>query len=280
MKRIGILTLTLVLLFSLPAACSAPQQGEEGSATPPSSATERPTPSPAAGTLTPTPTTETVTPTPSPTGTPVPATRIFFRAALEQLLEVEIAPDGSSLAYDQSFGDLSENRFAIWDVDGDGEKELVFSFTTAPEAGKSEVIYCYDSQEERFSVELSEYPDLTYFSNGMILAKWSHNQGLAGEALWPYTLYTYDAARDGYQVLASVDAWDRTQSETGADGQPFPQEADPEGTGVVYFITQQDGTRTVGRQAYLAWYEQALEGAAPVELPYQNLTRQALDALS
>ena len=62
------------------------------------------------------------------------------RAALEQVLSDHILPDGSDFSYDESFGALSDNRFAIFDADGDGKDELILSITTAPSVGMVEMI--------------------------------------------------------------------------------------------------------------------------------------------
>lgn len=202
-----------------------------------------------------------------------------FRAALERFETEHLLPDGSDSAYDESFGPLSDNRFAVYDVDGDGADELIFSYTTAPEAGKLELVYGLDASTGALTAELTEYPALTYLSNGMIRAKWSHNQGLAGDAHWPYTLYAYDAAGNRYVVLATVDTWDRAVSETNFEGQSFPAELDTDQSGVVFFLTQEGVTRTLSQTDYTAWLEETLGGAEEVSLPYLPMTAENIAAL-
>ncbi len=52
----------------------------------------------------------------------------------------------------------------------------------------------------------------TYYDNGYVAAGWSHNQGVAGDKLWPYTLYRYDSSAGKYVQEAAVDGWDTPPS--------------------------------------------------------------------
>lgn len=110
---------------------------------------------------------------------------------------------------DEPFEDLpiSDNRFAVYDVDADGKEELIISYVTTYIAGMMELIYEYDEEMDTLIEQFREFPALTYYDNGVIKAEWSHNQGLAGE-FWPYSLYQYKEESDAYEMLAMVDAWD------------------------------------------------------------------------
>ena len=117
---------------------------------------------------------------------------------------------------------------------------------------------------------------LTFYENGIITAGWSHNQGKAGEALWPYTLYRYDAGQQVYQAVAMVDAWSKN-----AVADAFPEEVDQSGTGVVYYIMKDGYDLSNPREAadYIAWRESLLAGSAELEVTYLPLTRENIQSL-
>ena len=57
--------------------------------------------------------------------------------------------------------DVSENEFAVCDVDQDGAAELLISYTTTDEAGKAALIYDFESALDMVREEFSGYPPLT-----------------------------------------------------------------------------------------------------------------------
>lgn len=180
---------------------------------------------------------------------------------------------------------MSDNHFAVFDIDGDGGEELVTEFCTGPVAALEINIYGYDSQSGEVFSELCEYYGATVYDNGVITVLASHNQGRAGENFWPYTIYWYDPLQDSYLRLTWVDAWDRRVAD-GADweGIPFPEEVDEDGDGMVYYVIT-DGSYAphadpVDGPAYEAWKASLLEGVAQVEIPWQPLTDESIKRLA
>lgn len=201
------------------------------------------------------------------------------RAALEQVLSDHILPDGSDFSYDESFGALSDNRFAIFDADGDGKDELILSITTAPSVGMVEMIYGYDAENGTFSAELTEFPAITYLENGLLKAGWSHNQGLANPDTWPYTLYRYNAEKDSYDLVAGVDSWDKSLYPKDFDGNPFPDDIDEKGDGIVYLVEKDGSTDTLSKENFDAWYKEETGNAEEVSVPYEALTEENISAI-
>lgn len=158
--------------------------------------------------------------------------RKAYAAALKTLLDTNVLPDGTDFSdgYIGSIQDrerMAENKFTVYDVDGDGREELVLLYAAAPAmAGMAGFVYDYDAQKQALRSQLTEFPALTFYENGAVKADWSHNQGKAGDGFWPYNLYLYDQETDSYQEAASVDAWDR---ETFPE--EYPSTADTSGTG-------------------------------------------------
>ena len=143
-----------------------------------------------------------------------------YQAALDNIYQNHILPDGSELRDDIS-GEMSGNKFAVYDVDHDGREELVFCYTATSMASMTAKIYDYDEASGELYEELSQFPMLTFYDNATIGAGISHNQGYAGE-FWPYTFYTYDAANDSYRAEYFVDAWDKSLSDVNYNGEAFP----------------------------------------------------------
>ena len=196
-----------------------------------------------------------------------------YVATLENLLQRHILPDGTDAG--EQFGDLSENQFAVYDVDRDGKDELVLLYSTTITAGMAGYIFAYDSASGTLQTQLQEFPLLTFYENGVVKAGWSHNQGLAGDSFWPYSLYQYNPDLDRYELVGMVDAWDKSYAETDYQNHPFPDDIDKSGTGIVYYIMedgQYDTTNPADASAYNAWVNAYIGGASEMRIQYRNLT--------
>ena len=128
-----------------------------------------------------------------------------YAAVLKGIYYQHKYPDGQDCGFND-FGDVSENQFAIYDVDGDGKDELIIEVTTTCTAGMCVSVYSFDEITHVIREEFREFPLLTIYQNGFIKAGWSHNQGLAGE-FWPYTLYQYQPENDSFVVFGRLMHW-------------------------------------------------------------------------
>lgn len=221
-----------------------------------------------------------VTQTTEGTSQDTQAQLMVYTSVLEGIYFDHIFPDGYDCEW-QDYDD-NQNRFAVYDIDNDGAEELIVQYTTTCMAGMVELIYNYDQNTKSVTEEFIEFPALTYYDNGIIVAEWSHNQGLAGDNFWPYTLYQYDSALDTYIEVGTVDAWDRTYAKTDYYGNPFPTESDANGDGIVYFITQ-DGEynldKPVDLEEYMQWRDSYLGTATEITVPYLNLTEENINSI-
>ena len=197
-----------------------------------------------------------------------------YKETVEKLINDKVYPDGEETGFEEdgSFGDMEANKYAIADVDGDGKEELIISFTTAPVAGQSERVYGYDEAAGALKQELNEYPMVTYYTNGIAEVAWSHNQGWAGDRLWPYSLFFYNADKDEYEMRYSIDAWDKTLADKDADGKPYPEDVDKNGDGYVVILTEGDASRYISAEDYETWRNETLGGAQKIEVEYKPVT--------
>ncbi len=173
---------------------------------------------------------------------------------------------------------IEEEDFAICDVDGDGKEELLVRIVNTYTAGMVEVIYGFNEETGGLYCELAVFPALTFYP-GIIKKSCAHNQGLAGDALWPYFVYTYDAANDCYEDAAAVDAWSKAVAEKDWAGTPFPDDVDTDHTGVVYLILEGLDARTLSYSDYLAWEAPIFAGLKEIEIPWQKMTQDNVAAV-
>lgn len=176
-------------------------------------------------------------------------------------------------------GDLSENCFAVADVDGDGREEMVLYFTTASTADHRGMILGYDEDRGEIHIQLVAFPDMEFYENGAVKVLYSHNQ--IGGALWPYTLYVYDAETDSYWQEAIVYSWEKKIRAVNDRGEPFPDELDRSGAGVIYYV-EPDGwndSNPMDRVDYLAWERETLGDSEQLTLQFLPLTEENIAAI-
>lgn len=224
------------------------------------------------------------------------ARMLAYGKALWDMYLLGLLPDGEALERTTDLGPAEGNRFAVADVNGDGEEELIVCWDQACMAGMRGLVYTYDYPERELRLILSEFPGLTFYESGAVTADWSHNQGWAGR-FWPCTLYQYSPERGTYESIASVDAWDLSCTEGDeALTAAFPRDADADGDGLVYYIltgewynkphfsgdgsfSQIWGADPVDRAALEDWLNTYTGGAEPLKIPYLPLEEVSIAAL-
>lgn len=272
MKKCSIL-LSLLLLLAL-VSCSSPQ---------PVPTLSIPTDATVSASLSPEETPDAI-PTPAPSSSPTAAgstasspTLESYRSALEAIYNDHLYPNGDPV--DVPAAALMENNhFAIFDVDGDGQDELIYENGDATTAGMMSIVFGYDETTGSLLYEITGFPGMDFYDNGVIIDYASHNHGLAGTAdFWPYTVYQYDFGQDGYLFMGYADAWSGETFPTNFADQPFPDDLDMDGDKVVYSLTFFGDVRTetwIDGPEYLKWRDSYLEGASRLELPWQSMTTE------
>lgn len=271
-KRALWLIPALALLWGL-TACGKPVPAGDSVASTPDNTPAAETPASA----------PTATPEPTPELSPEEARRAAYRAALEGVYFDYILPDGMPLQfelYNYLGEEISENEFAVYDVDGDGRDELLLVYTTTITAGVKEFIYDFDGSTGAIREEFLDFPKFTYYDNGMLKSEWSHNQ--TDSDFWPYWLYQYDPETDSYVVYAGVSAWDQERLPSN-----YPAEVDVSGTGTVYYVMPAEYWKDdlsyyaspVDVTEYEAWLDSCLGDAEPLEITYWNLTEENISLI-
>lgn len=170
--------------------------------------------------------------------------------------------------------DIHANRFAIYDVDGDGSEELVFLWEETAMARVLGLIFGHDANGG-ISVEFMGNPYIHIYSNGLIKHDDSHNQGLSGR-FYPYTLCRYDAASDTYVTEYGVSAWDSEMMFLAPDLE-YPEEADTSHSGIVYFVGER-GPLDVTE--FREWEAETFGDAYEIDLPFRSFTEENIASVN
>ncbi len=195
-----------------------------------------------------------------------------FQKALIQIHDEQYLPNLDRVELWESGGTIEDERFAILDVDGDGQDELLVSISNTDTAGMCEVIYGYDAGTGGVRVEAHTYVAVAHYP-GMLRMNASHNHGYAGDVLWPYQVFVYDEAEDVYRDTCIVDAWDKSIADYDSFREmPYPEEIDTEHDGFVYLITENGERRILNRHDYELWEAELFAGKEPLTIPWQKMT--------
>ena len=227
-----------------------------------------------------------VTPSPSPASFPSPLSEdekqlTAFQDVLEGIFQDHLYPNGDPVNVPEG-ADMENNRFALFDVDGDGIKELIYENSDSTMVGMVTHVFCYT--DGQIFTEFSGFCGMTFYDNGMLTVDASHNHGLGASLdFWPYALYRHDSGSDGYLMAGYVDAWDGSVIPETWEGEPFPAALDLDGDQVLYCLTfpgPEVETRYMDGEDYLAWRDAYLADAAPLDLPFQSMTAENIAALT
>lgn len=203
--------------------------------------------------------------------------RKAFQQVLQTVYEQQYLPElGEQITITEPDSTIEDEKFAILDVDGDGREELLLRITNTYVAGMCEVIYGFDTQTGTLQVEAWNHIAVTHYP-GFLRANASHNHGLAGDLLWPYTVLLYDPAEDSYRETYYVDAWDKSRADYNRQLEmAFPEDIDSDNYGCVFLITQDNETQILSLREFDLWESRLFAGKDPIEIPWQKMTRAAI----
>lgn len=201
------------------------------------------------------------------------AQKLAFGKILWDAYLYGILPDGKSL--EQTNSRSGENSFAIFDVDNDGQDELLLYWIDAGMAGT--VGYIFGYRNRMVYTELSGFPSMQFYDNGIIEVNASHNQEPTPTEFWPYRTYSYDVEEDIYRLLGGVSAWDKSVNDTHYSGISFPESDDVDGNGIIYFLFTSkwwdyDNAKILDDSGYQNWRQSYLGDSKPINPTFKALT--------
>lgn len=181
-----------------------------------------------------------------------------YREHLENVLE--------SLQTDSTEPSGMENRFAVFDIDGDGRDELIVLY--AQEDGVTEYILEGEGTELRLDGESF------FYEGGVVEMPVPLLDGEETGSFAPYVLYQYDAELDAYYEVAYVQMLELSELEAKGLADEYPEEADTSQTGRVYLI----GSNPVDETEYELWCSSWRE-AVQISIPFVLLTQENAAAI-
>lgn len=201
--------------------------------------------------------------------------REVFLQVLRDMIEKQVWPDGSEVYFD---ADMTQNQFALFDLDGDEKEELLITYTTTAVAGMREIVYDYDLETQELREQFVGFPYVIYYTNGVIYQPHSHNH-TDSVNFWPCTLYLYDSVEDTYSTIGTAIAWDKE-----VRAEDFPEDVDFDGDGMVYALSYDEDypERFVSDNVeFEAWYSTWItEDVYECDIPWHPLEEASLEIYS
>ena len=182
-----------------------------------------------------------------------------YRSVLDDIYYNQQFPNGLELDYDGS--DLSENKFGVYDVDGDGRNELLIAYTTASADSQMFLIYDFVEALDAVHEEFTGFPAATFYDNGVVRADWNHDPStVEGSDFQPFTLFVYDEEENTYDLLGSV----------------FQQD-EPD----VYYqnLAGDEDEKEIDETVLKDWLDFCIGDAGQLEIPMVDLTEENIKAL-
>jgi hypothetical protein len=197
-----------------------------------------------------------------------------FASVLEGLMQNLILPEVEREFLLDDMHEMSENLFSIYDIDRDGEQELIIIYHTGSLADEVQIIYAYDDSSGTVRKELAVWPGNIFYTNGIVKVDEAHGYG--SDDVWPYRVWKYDKAEDSYCLAYVVDVWN-TNIYMG--NYEFPEKLDLDHDGTLYFVNDSDD-RTYNEEKLMdyaefeEWQNNLFMDLVKMEISYSNLTEE------
>lgn len=195
----------------------------------------------------------------------------LYLLTLTDLHDEQLLPSGAELNLE---GDIEQNRFAVYDIDGDGREELLLEITQAPVEERFTAVYDTDA-DGGLRRELRYEAEVTFWTRGIVTASYPDAAEHEGGFI-PYAAAQYDPEQDTYTEFAYVSAIDRDILAAHDLLDEYPESADKSHTGRVYCIR---GDNPVDLTDYEAWYASWHNNIHELEVPFLELTEENIKKL-
>ena len=185
-----------------------------------------------------------------------------YVVVLKGIIDDNKWPDGQQVLPDGQY--RGNNQFAIFDVDMDGEEELLVNITDAPTAGMVMQIFEYDAKKDEVVLGEGFYPAVEFFDNGIVKQYSSHNH--TSSEVWPYTVSKYNPEKKSYEVVGSMYAEDKEIA-----GASFASNKDADNDGRIYYVSSKDLVdKALTEKEYQEWDAAFIGDANELYIPWQQ----------
>ena len=200
----------------------------------------------------------------------------LYAASLINLINENALPDGRIMSY-MSDAENYPIQFSIYDINSDGEEELIIKLPnpTCNISGQ----YIYRLNEEKTGLEdlCSLDVDTVYYDTGFFKVPAWYIQCLSKD-FCPYDIKMWDAGE--YLDAGRVEAWEKEYMPSDFSGNPFPDNIDSDGNGIVYFISEElgiDYNNPVDDSEYWSYEEEFFGNGIELIIPWADLTVENIE---
>ncbi len=195
----------------------------------------------------------------------------LYAMTLRDLHDKLLLPSGKELELD---GDIEKNRFAVYDIDGDGREELILEVTQTAVENRFTAVYDIDADGD-LRREVRYEADISFWSKGIVIAQYPDAAEHEGDFV-PYAAAQYDKEQDAYPEFAYVSAIDRDTLTAQGLSDEYPFGADKSNSGRVYCIS---GDTPIDVTEYETWYASWHTNLKELEVPLAELTDENIKKL-
>ena len=221
----------------------------------------------------------------TPTTTVNVAQHQAYKKALMKLLKKRIWP--GTKRKEEFFGEkMSENQFAIVDIDLDGVDELIVNWNIYMGMTYISEVFEYDVKTNKWKSEGNFHPFGTvFYDNGVVLVPDAHNMGW-GVTIYPYSISIYNPKKDKYKAeVGHASCWDKSifDAMKDSEGMPkWPAKYDKDNVGVVYFIDYKgyDSKKKYSQSDYDKFLKKLVGDANVIPVKFKALTKKNINKIA
>ncbi len=175
-----------------------------------------------------------------------------------------------------SYSDVTDNQFALADIDSDGKNELIVTFIDTITASMHSRIWKINNSNNNVYeyAHLGIYPE--FYSNGIAKVKALHNQG-PSRTFWPYSLYKYDNTKREYVIFASAYCVDK---EVDIFGEYSPaKDIDNDGTIYYFNFSSSEYKKPLTKVEYDTYVNTYTPSSKKIAMSWKNLTLSNINSV-
>lgn len=177
---------------------------------------------------------------------------------------------------DYQDGYSGKNEFAVSDINGDGQEELIVHFVTTCDAEKCTCVWEYDNDTGSAAQTYKFMPNVSFYSTGYIHAT-AANFGWSNGEVWPF--FIQKLMPDG--KVKNVGYFRDLRKEMCGDSYEFPAEDDFDDDGVIYYRAFEDTDEqySISEKEFNAAIETYIPEDKHIEFEYQSITEENIDKI-
>ena len=164
-------------------------------------------------------------------------------------------------------------KFGFCDINNSGTEELIL------QRFDENLVYAFDPGQNI----VCELPtDAEFYKSGYATIPLYVNKKLSGSSFSPIQVYGYNSEANKYEKVADADCWSKDFKQTDSKGNSFPDEADKDGNGFVYYLSGPgyDSSIPVDDDVYAEWKSFYLGSGEKHIINFTGLSQENIDSIN